>query len=244
LTILTFFKPQLDLLNLLLAVFFIAGASLNWVYRQGKYTSSIYACFGYLALSIAIFAQFDSPQYFIWLGWQSLLVISSALWFRSRIIIVVNSLIYLGIFLAYLYLAPSTNLVNLSYAIIALTSARILNWKKERLELKTDMIRIAYLASAFIIVLYGLYNAVPSNFVSLSWLVAALFYFVMSQLLNNMKYRWMAFLTIFALIVHVFLIDLARLDAAFRIILFLAIGTALLGLSLFYTRYRKGTKLI
>lgn len=241
LTILTFFETRLSVLNLLLAVFLIASASLSWAYRQSKYASSIYACFGYLALSIAIFAQFDSPQYFIWLGWQSLLVISSALWFRSRIIIVVNSLIYLGIFLAYLQLAPSTDSVNLSYAIVALTSARILNWKKARLELKTDMIRIAYLVSAFIIVLYGLYHAVPSNFVSLSWLGAALFYFAMSQLLNRIKYRWMAILTIFAVVIHVFVIDMARLDAAFRIILFLAIGTVLLGLSLYYTRYRKST---
>ncbi len=238
---LTFFKPHLDTTNLLIAAFFIAAAVLNWIHHSSKYATSIYACFGYLALSIAIFARFDSPEYFIWLGWQSLLVISTAIWFRSRIIVVVNILIYLGIFLGYLRFAPSNGLVNLSYAIIALTSARVLNWKKERLELKTDMIRNAYLASAFVVVLYGLYQAIPSHYVSLAWLGAALFYFGMSQLLDNIKYRWMAILTIFATIIHVFFIDMAKLDAAFRIVLFLAVGLVLLVVSLLYTRYRKKT---
>ncbi|MFQ5864973.1 MAG: hypothetical protein ACE5IW_07070 [bacterium] len=236
---LTFFKPQLGLMNLLISIFCISMATLYWIRHQSIYSSAIYACFGYMVLSIAIFTQFKSPDYFIWLGWQSLLVISTAIWFRSRIIIVVNIIIYLGILLAYLRLAPSNDFVNLSYAFVALTSARVLNWKKERLELKTDMIRNAYLASAFVIVLYGLNHAVPSNYVSLSWLGAALFYFAMSRALKNIKYRWMAILTIFAMVVRVFVIDMARLEAAFRMVLFLAIGIVLLVVSLIYSKHRK-----
>ncbi|MFQ5750789.1 MAG: hypothetical protein ACE5HI_02230, partial [bacterium] len=185
LVVLTFFKPQFSLMNLLIAMFCISMAVLYWIQHQSRYSTAIYACFGYMVLSIAIFTQFKSPDYFIGLGWQSLLVISTAIWFRSRIIIVVNFLIYVVIFLAYLRLAPSNDYVNLSYAIVALTSARVLNWKKERLELQTDMIRNAYLASAFVIVLYGLDHAVPGNYVSLSWLGAALFYFGISLLLKN-----------------------------------------------------------
>lgn len=239
LVVVTFFRSQFSLMNLLISIFCISLATLYWIRHQSRYSSAIYACFGYMVLSIAIFAQFKSPDYFIWLGWQSLLVITTAIWFRSRIIIVVNILIYLGIFLGYLRLAPSNDFVNLSYAFVALTSARVLNWKKERLELKTDMIRNAYLASAFVIVLYGLYHAVPSNYVSLSWLGAALFYFGMSLALKNIKYRWMAILTIFAMIIHVFLIDMARLDPGFRIVLFLAVGVVLLVVSLIYTKHRK-----
>lgn len=239
LVVVTFFRSQFSLMNLLISIFCISLATLYWIRHQSRYSSAIYACFGYMVLSIAIFAQFKSPDYFIWLGWQSLLVITTAIWFRSRIIIVVNILIYLGIFLGYLRLAPSNDFVNLSYAVVALSSARILNWKKERLELKTDMIRNAYLASAFVIVLYGLYHAVPSNYVSLSWLGAALFYFGMSLALKNIKYRWMAILTIFAMIIHVFLIDMARLDPGFRIVLFLAVGVVLLVVSLIYTKHRK-----
>lgn len=238
---LTYFQDRLAQMNIWFALFFMAAAVVNWVVQQNKYSSAIYACFGNLVLSIAIFAQFKSPDFFIWLGWQSLLVISMAIWFHSRIIVLVNALIYSGIFLGYLYLAPSDDFVNLSYAIVALASARILNWKKERLELKTDMIRNAYLVSAFVIVLYGLYHAVPGHYVSLSWLGAALFYFGMSLLLGNIKYRWMAILSIFATIVHVVLIDMAQLSAEFRIFLFVAVGLVLLGVSLLYTRFRKKT---
>lgn len=236
---LTFFKSQLSTMNLLIASVFIVVAISNWARHQSKYASAIYACFGYMALSIAIFSHFKSPDYFIWLCWQSLLVISTAIWFRSRIIVLVNILIYLGIFLAYLGLARSNDFVNLSYAMVALTSARVLNWKKERLELKTDMIRNVYLASAFVIVLYGLYQAVPGNYVSISWLAAALFYFAMSLALKNIKYRWLAILTIFATILHIIFIDMAIVGAEFRILLFLAVGIVLLAVSLLYSRHRK-----
>ncbi len=238
LVVLTFYKPQLAFLNLVIALFFVVLAIVNWLRHQSRFASALYTCFGNLALSIAIFSQFKSPDYYVWLGWQSLLAISLAIWFHSRLITLVNFLIYSGIFLGYWRLSQSSDFVNLSYAVVALSSARLLNWKRERLELKTDLIRNAYLASAFIIILYGLNHAVPSKFVSLTWLGAALFYFVMSVLLNkNIKYRWMGILTIFATIIRVIFIDMAKLSAEFRIILFLALGLVLLGVSLIYTRY-------
>ncbi len=242
LALLIFFKPQLAVLNLVASVFFITLAIANWLHHQSKYASSVYALFGYLALTIAIFNQFSSPQYFIWLSWESLLVISTAIWFRSRIIIVANFLIFVGILATYLGTATSADFVNLSYAVVALVSARILNWRKERLQLTTDMMRIAYLASAFGIVLYGLYRAVPNDFVSLSWLAVAIFYFAMSLLLHNIKYRWMAILTIFATMLRVIFIDMAQLEAGFRVIFFVGLGLALLAVSLLYTKFRRKTE--
>jgi hypothetical protein len=239
LNVLFFFRTQLSLLALITAVFFMTAAIINRGHDKKNYAISIYACFCFIALSVAIFAQFHSPDYFVWLGWQSLLVIITAIWFRSRIIVIANIAIYLAIYLAYLRLAPSYDLVNLSYAVSALLSARILNWKKERLTLKTDLIRNLYLTCAFIIILYGLKHAIPANYVSLSWLGAGLFYFAISALLSNIKYRWMAILTIFATVVHVFAIDLSRINPGFRIILFLAVGMVLVLLSLFYARYRR-----
>jgi hypothetical protein len=235
----TFFAPQRAALFFLISLFFLAVAIMSWIMRRSRFATSFYACFGYLALSAAIFSRFQSPQYFIWLGWQSLLVISTAIWFRSKIVVVANALIYLGIFLAYLIAASSTAAVNASYAIVALLSARLLNWKTERLALKTELMRNAYLASAFVIIPYGLYHAVPKNYVSLSWLGAAVFYFIMSLLLKNKKYRWMAILTIFLTVVYVFAIDMARLEAGFRILSFLALGVVLLVISLLYARSRQ-----
>ena len=233
-----FFKNHIPLLAGLTALFFLIMATANWLVLRDKYITSFYACFGYVALSVAIFAQFSSPGYFLWLALQSLLVISTAIWFRSKIIIVANVFIYSLIYLAYLFLSASNDWVNLGYAITAITSARVLNWKRQRLDLKTDFIRNIYLAYAFVIVLYGLFHAVPSRFVSLSWLGAALFYLGMSFLLRNRKYRYMAFLTILATVIHIFLIDMSRLGAGFRIILFLVVGFVILMLSLVYTRYR------
>lgn len=235
----TFFEAQLAASSFAVAALFLAFAVATWVLRESRYATSFYACFGYLALSAAIFSRFDSPQYFIWLGWQSLLVISTAIWFRSQIVVVANTAIYLMIFLAYLKLAPSTTAVNLSYAVVALLSARLLNWKTERLALQTDLMRNAYLASAFVIIPYGLYHTVSAPYVSLSWLGAAVFYFLMSLLLKNKKYRWMAMLTLLLAVIYVFFVDLARLEAGFRVLSFLALGLMLMIISLIYARARK-----
>jgi hypothetical protein len=235
----TFFTGERAILFFLISACFLAVAILNWALRNNRYATSFYACFGYLAFSAAIFSRFTSPQYLIWLGWQSLLVISTAIWFRSQIVVVANTFIYLSIFLAYIISSDSTTAVNASYALVALLSARLLNWKTERLALKTDLMRNAYLASAFVIIPYGLYHAVPKNYVSLAWLGAAVFYFVMSLLLKNKKYRWMAILTILLTVIYVFVVDLARLEAGYRILSFLALGLVLLAISLLYARAHK-----
>jgi len=239
LNVLIFFKPQTSILGFLTFIFFFTIAILNKKRTKSNYSTAYYSCFAFIALSIAIFTQFEYPDYFIWLGLQSLLVIITALWFRSKIIVMANLFIYLVIFIAYLWFAPSNNWVNFSYAITALTSARVLNWKKLRLKIKTDFIRNIYLISAFIIVLYGLYHSIPAKFISLSWIGAALFYFIMSIVLKNIKYRWMAILNVFATVFYIILIDMSRLSAGFRIVLFLAVGFAILFLSIYYTRYRK-----
>lgn len=239
LVVLTFFEKERSGLNFLISVFFLVLAILSWVFRRSRFATSFYACFGYVALSTAIFLRFAVPQYFIWLGWQSLLVISTAIWFRSKILVLANTLIYLGIFLAYLISAPPTGAVNASYAVVALLSARVLNWKTECLGSKTELMRNAYLVSAFVIIPYGLYHAVPKNYVSLSWLGVAVFYFTMSLILQSKKYRWMAILTIFLAVIYVFVIDMARLEAGYRILSFLTLGVVLIVISLLYARSRK-----
>jgi hypothetical protein len=96
--------------------------------------------------------------------------------------------------------------------------------------------RNLYLICAFIIVLYGLSHAVPPSAVALSWLLTAIFYFMVSLLLKNIKYRWMAISTVMAAIIHVILIDLANLAAGFRIVLLLVVSLVLILWSVFYAR--------
>jgi uncharacterized membrane protein len=211
---------------------------LFWVRERSKYSTFVYAMLGYMALSVAIIATVTKPNYFVWLAWQSIVVISTAVWFRSRFIIAANFVIFLVLFFAYLVVAGRVSLISVSFGLVALLSARVLNWKKDRLELRTDKMRIAYLASAFFIIPYALYHAIPAAYVSISWVVVALFYYVMSVILKNRKYRWMALLTFCMTIGYVFLVDMVKLDPAFRIVSFLVLGIALIWIAILYARKR------
>lgn len=218
---------------------FLLLAWVYWRHHQSIFATSIYSCAGYLLLSAAIFRYFPAPDFYAWLAWQSLLVAVTAVWFRSKIIIVANVFIYGGIYLAYLVQGPAAGPVNLSFAVVALLTARVLNWQKGRLSLQTEFMRNVYLGAASIIIPYGLYHTVPSGWVSTSWLAAAGVYFVASALLKNGKYRWMGIGTILATILYVFIVDLARLEPAYRIMSFLILGVVLLGISVAYARQRR-----
>jgi hypothetical protein len=196
---------------------------------------------GYAALSVAIVAQFPMPDFFVWLCWQSILVVSTAVWFRSRFIIVANFVIYIVIFVAYLVTAATVSTVSVSFGVVALISARILNWQRDRLVLKTELMRNAYLASALLFLPYALYHSVSARFISVSWLVLASFYYIAGRMLNSRKYRWMALLTMSLTILYVFIVDLTAVDPAVRIVSFLVLGTALLAISMFYSRKKRKT---
>lgn len=217
---------------------YLGLAIVFWAREKSKFSTFFYAMTGYSALSIAIIAGFHKPDYFIWLSWQSIVVISTAIWFRSRFIIVTNFFIYILIFLAHLALAERHGMVILNFAIVALISARILNWKKDRLELKTELMRNAYLGAAFVMFPTALYQMVPNNFVSISWVGITLFYYLLSRLLDNKKYRWMAILTLLLTVGHVFVVDIWRLEPLYRVASFLILALALLATSLLYTRRR------
>ncbi len=209
-----------------------------WTMRKSTYSTFVYAMLGYLALSVAIIDMFPKPDSLVWLCWESLLVIITAIWFRSRFIIVANFVIYATVFIAYLLSSAGVTLISISFGLVALLSARILNWKKERLELKTELMRNAYLGSALFFIPYALYHSVPPGFVSISWLTTALIYYLASRLLKSRKYRWMALLTTIMTILYVFIIDLVQVNPAFRIVSFLVLGSALLLTSMIYTRRR------
>jgi len=219
------------------ALFLVVSIAF-WEKERSKYSTFLYAMLGYTAMSVSIIGQFDRPDYFVWLAYQSLVVITTAVWFRSQFIVMGNFVIFLILFAGYAALAGAVNAVSLSYGIVALASARILNWQRERLELKTEMMRNAYLTCAFFIFPYALYHALPAGFVSISWVVVAVFYYVMSILLKSRKYRWMALLTLCLTIGHVFIVDIVNLDPTFRIISFLVLGTVLLGISMAYAKRR------
>jgi hypothetical protein len=239
LAVLTHFQQSYAAVSLGVAGFFLLISVIQWLRTHQQFAPAIYACFGHLALSIAIYGLAAVPTSFLWLSWQSLLVVSMALWFRSKILVVVNSLIYLGILLTYLATAPSSDPVNFSFALVALASARVMNWQKERLTLRTELLRNVYLSAAFVMTLYALYRAVPREYVTLSWTAAAVGYFLLSYMLRNIKYRGMATSTVLVTVLYLLLVDLARLDARFRVAAFLFLGLLALVISLFYTKIRR-----
>lgn len=235
---LTKFNETLALSHLIASILFLIISFLFWSKEKSKYSTFFFAILGYTALSVSIIVQFNKPDFFVWLCWQSLIVVSTAVLFRSKIIIVANFVIYLIIFFTYLIIAGSMDIVSLSFGFVALLSARILNWQRNRLELKTEIMRISYLATAFFIFPYALYHIVPRDYVGLSWISVALFYYLISIVLKNKKYRWMALLTLLLTVFYILFIGITKLEPVYRIISFLVLGIVLIIISIFYTRMK------
>ncbi len=233
---LTQVSPFNPLFHFLAFLVFIILSTFFWTKRRSKYSTFFYVMTAYLALSVAIVLQFQIPDYFIWLCWQSIVVVSTAVWFRSKFIIVANFVIYLAIFFAFLAFGGKVDLVSISFGLVALISARILNWKKERLELKTEQMRNAYLLTALFVIPYALYNAVPSGFVSISWIAVSILYYVFSLLLKIEKYRWMSLATLLLTVGYVFIIGITSSDWLYKIVSFIVLGIVLLSLSIIYSK--------
>lgn len=224
--------------HLIASIIFIGFAILFFTQKSSRMATFYYAMTGYGALSIAIILQFDKPEFFIWLCWQSLLVVSTAVWFRSKFIIVANFFIFLLIFFAFLIISGVTSGISFSFGVVALLSARILNWKKDQLELKTEQMRNAYLLTALLIIPYSLYHMMPSTFVAFSWIAVAILYYIFSLILKNVKYRYMSLATFLLTVVYVFVLGVTSEETVFKILSFLVLGTALVIISIIYTRNR------
>jgi uncharacterized membrane protein len=224
--------------HLISAIVILSIATTFWVKRNSKLSTFFYAMTGYVSLSVAIIWQFSEPDFFIWLCWESLFVVSTAVWFRSRYIILANFIIFLIIFFEFLIISGNMGGIGISFGIVALLSARILNWKKDQLEIKTEMMRNAYLVSAFFIIPYSLYQIFPSAYVSFAWIAIAIIYYILSIWLNNKKYRWMALATYFLTVIYVFVLGITSTETLFKIVSFLVLGSALIIISLVYAKNR------
>jgi hypothetical protein len=242
LIVLTFYTTNYIWIFLTLSIFcLIYSIILNYKIER-KFDSSFYANFSFMALSIAVFGYANLPGSYVFLGWQSLVVLAMAIWFRSNLIVKMNTLLFSGILIAYLITAKPLDSYNFSFTLIAIISARILNWKKDRLDLKTDLIRNIYLVITFFSMLYTLYFAVPKDYVTMSWGLAAVVYMIFSVILKNVKYRLMAILTLLVTVFYLFMFDFSRMGIGYRIIAFIFVGLIILGVSFYYTKKLKKDK--
>ncbi|MCK5207518.1 MAG: hypothetical protein KAQ79_05845 [Cyclobacteriaceae bacterium] len=234
--VLSFYKESYVWIFGTIAIFCILYAVLLKIKGSRNFAPATYACFGFMAFSVAVYGFSGLPDVYFLLVLQSLLVVSMALWFRSQIIVVANSFLFISILLIYLITSESIDTINFAFAFTALATARILNWKKERLTLKTEVFRNVYLIVLFFMVLFSLSHALPSQYVTLAWTAAAIVFFILSILLRKIKYRWMAILTIIVTGGHLFFIDLGQMEIGYRVIAFLVFAIISLGVSLYYTK--------
>lgn len=238
-----FFSGDYVILFSVITVCCLAYAVILKYVSDWQFASAFFALYGFLAMSISLYGIFGLPEVYLLLSVQSLIVVLMALWFRNRLMIVMNCFLFLGILLVYQFSSEPDNAVNFSFALVPLISARVINWQKARLDIKTDIIRNLYLITGFFMVLYALYHGVPKQFVTLSWTVAALLYFLLSIILTNVKYRYMALGTMICAAVYLFLVDLARIEIIYRVLALLFLAVVSIGISIYYSsRLKKPVK--
>lgn len=217
---------------------FLGLAILFWLREHSRVSTFLYAMTGYAALSMAIIKAATVPEVFVWLSLQSVVVVTTAIWFRSRFIVVANFIIYAAIVLGYIILVRRETGISVGFGIVALGSARILNWQKNRLELKTELMRNAYLLSAFLVFPYALYHLVSAKYVGLAWVGLAVIYYVLNLVVQNQKYRWMGHATLLLAMLFLVIVGISRFEPIYRVVSFLVLGAVLLIVSLSFTRWR------
>jgi hypothetical protein len=240
--VLGFFSTNYELLFSVLTVCCLGYSIVLHSRYEWNFASAFFALYGFMTMSVAFQGLLGFPRVYLLLSVQSLVVVSMALWFRNRLIAVMNSVLLLMILVTYLIFSKSINDVNYSFAIIALVSARIINWKKARLHIETDLMRNLYLIEGFFMVLYALFHSVPKQFITLSWTIAALLYFLLSIALKNVKYRYMALGTMICSAIYLFIVDLARIEIIYRVLALLFLAAISIGISIYYTNRVKRTE--
>ena len=242
LNVVTFFPTNYVWIFTIIFLFAFAYSVFMKLFTEWKTIRAMYALYSFSALSIVVFGYFGFPSAFTLLSLESLLVVSMALWFRSKFIVLMNLLMFIGLLVTYKIVGESLNSVNFSFALVALVTARILYLQSERLEIKTDFLRDIYMIIGFIMMLYALHKSVPVGFVTISWTALALVYFGLSILLKNTKYRWMSISTFAASAFYLFIVDLHTIDMVFRVLAFMVLAVISIGISIYYTKRQKSNK--
>jgi hypothetical protein len=202
-----------------------------------KITASMYVLYGFLALSVAIFGIAGLPKSYMFFAFQSLMVVAIALWFQSRFMVVMNTFLFLFFMIIYLKEPVWTNGTNFTFMLVALISARVINWKKERLKIKTEFVRNLYLVSGFVMTLVAFYHAFPATYITASWIIAAILFFLLSVVIKNIKYRWLAIAAMVASAIRLVFVDMSNINIGYRVLVFLSLAVISISLSVVYTKY-------
>ncbi|MCK3683589.1 DUF2339 domain-containing protein [Maribellus sp. YY47] len=236
--LLTFFENNYVPISAVVTVLCILYAALLRVKSDIRLIASIYVLYGFLTLSVVIFGVFGLPDSYGLFALQSLLVVSFALWFRSRFMIVMNTILFV-VFLAFAVQSHQNNhLTNFSFMLVAFISARIINWQKERLNIKTELVRNLYLLLGFGMTLVAFYHVSPPSYITATWIFAGLLFFLVSYLLKNIKYRWLAISAVVVSAVRLIFVDMSSVNIGYRILAFLGLAIISITVSIWYTKYQ------
>ncbi len=216
----------------------LGTAVLFWVRKENKLSTYFYSMASFVALSVMILLVEEIPHSLIYLIWQSLIIIGLAVWFKSKSIIISNFIIYMLITLAYFLITKQLELGGLSIGFTALLSARLLNWQKNRLTIKTEFLRNAYLVVAFFSIPLTLLSTLEGKYIGLALIGLALLYYLMAILLTNFKYRWMAHLTLLSSIVYIFIFWFQNGSSFLHLGTLAALAVTLIFVSVFFTKMR------
>ncbi len=237
-----FFKQNYVGIFTAISIYCLLYSGLLKSYTTRKFALAFFAIYGFIAMSIAIYGLNQLPQAFFLLTLQSLLVVSMALWFRSKIIVIMNSILFGILLLLYFIILEPNDSINFAFAFVAFITARILNWKSRRLEIETNLMRNYYLIILFCMMLFALYHALPGKYITLAWTLAALAYFLLSIILRNAKYRFMALGTLVSVALYLIFVDLAHIEIIYKIISLLFLSLISIGVSIYYSRHIKKSK--
>lgn len=224
--------------SIFLTLLFISIAAYHYISIKSKIVTFIYSMVGYTALSIGIISYFGTPLNFVLLCWQSVLVVSTALWFRSKIIVIANIFIFVLILIANFISGNGLNASSLNFGIVALISARLINWQKNRLGLETQNIRNTYLIIATIINPIIIYNILPGHLIGIAWICLAFIYYFLGKILENKKYRLMSTFTLILALIYSFIFGLTAGEPMYKIISFAVVSISLILMSVIYSKLK------
>ncbi|MBI2967811.1 MAG: hypothetical protein HYY40_08360 [Bacteroidetes bacterium] len=238
----TFFTNNYEILFVTISIFCILFSIILQKYSTWRFSPAFYAIYGFIAISVSVYGIFGLPYVFLLLVIQSLLVLLMALWFRSRIIVGLNGAMLFILLITYLLTTESVNIINFSFALVVFITARVINFKKQLLNLETNYLRNMYLLVMFGMVLYSLHHALPDKYITLSWTIAAIVFFILHLILDNVKYRLMTIFAIISAAFRLFLVDLSKIPFSYRMMAFLFLAVISISVSVyFYRKIKKDT---
>ena len=112
----------------------------------------------------------------------------------------------------------------------------VMNWKKERLKLKSEFIRNLYLIAGFIMTLIAFYNVMPKSLITVSWISVAVLFFILGYLFKNIKYRWLAIATMLTSAINLLVVDMSHMNIGARVLIFLLLAVISISISIIYTK--------